>query len=94
MTDIITGIIDIVQEQIAAVTPEIARVIERRARSRWGGEQTYIAKTCDVIESKKQTINNELQAGHSIAQIEQLHGIPRSTIYRLINHKGVKPWRD
>lgn len=50
-------------------------------------EQVYIAKRCSLVESKKQMINRELSAGRSINQIEELHGIPRRTIYRLINHK-------
>jgi Mor family transcriptional regulator len=93
MTDIILGIIDIVQEEAPSVSPETAVIVEKKARLKWGGEQAYIAKTCAIIDSKKQTINNALKAGQSIAQIEQLHGIPRSTIYRLINHhkKEVKP---
>lgn len=95
MGDIISSIIDTVQEKVAEVTPEIARDIERTVRKRWGGEQAYIQKRCELVESKMQTINNELRAGHSIAQIEQKHEIPRSTIYRIINHnKQVKKWRE
>lgn len=93
MADIISGIIDVFQQQVAAVTPEIARHLENTIRQRFGGEMTYIQT--GVVESKRQRIHNGLQAGHSIAQIEQLHGIPRSTIYRLINHKKqVQSWQD
>ena len=88
MSDIISCIIDTMQEKIAAVTPEIARDLEKHIRQQWGGEQAYIAKRCALVDSKKQTINNELCAGRSIQQIEQLHGISRRTIYRLINHKN------
>lgn len=87
MADIITCIIYAFQEKTPAVTPEIAREIEKQIRMQWGGEQAYIARRCALVDSKKQTINRELCAGRSIAQIEQLHGIPRRTIYRLINHK-------
>jgi Mor family transcriptional regulator len=96
MTDIITSIISEVQSRVSSITPEIALDIERKIRKRFGGEQAYIAKRCAIIDSKKQTINNELCAGRSIAQIEQLHGIPRRTIYRLINSKkeGSTSWQD
>ena len=87
MTDIIASIITTFMER-AAITPETARDIEQHIRQQWGGEQAYIAKRCALIDSKKQTINNELCAGRSITQIEQLHGIPRRTIYNLINHKN------
>ena len=95
MTDLIASIIATVQEKVDNITPEIARDIEQTVRRRWGGEQAYIARRCALVDSKIQTINNELCAGRSIAQIEQLNGIPRRTIYRLINHKnGVKSCRD
>jgi Mor family transcriptional regulator len=87
MTDIISSIITTFMER-AAITPETACEIEKHIRKQWGGEQAYIAKRCALVDSKKQTINNELCAGRSIPQIEQLHGIPRRTIYRLINHKN------
>ena len=96
MTDIITSILDEVSVMVSDMTPEIALTIERKIRKRFGGEQAYIAKRYAIIESKKQVINNELCAGRSIAQIEELHNIPRSTIYRLINHKkkSETSWQD
>jgi hypothetical protein len=72
----------------AEVNPGIAHEIEKTIRQQYGGEQAYIAKRCALVESKKQTINNALCAGRSVQQIEQLHDIPRRTIYRLINQKG------
>jgi Mor family transcriptional regulator len=87
MTDIITDIIDEFSARIDAITPDIARNIEQAIRKKWGGEQAYIAKRCTIISSKRQKINDGLKAGLSITQIEQLHGIPRSSIYRIINHK-------
>jgi Mor family transcriptional regulator len=95
LSDLITSIIDTLQQHVSAVTPELARQLEQNIRQRWGGEQIYIARRYDPVISKTQTINNELRAGHSIAQIEALHGIPRSTVYRLINQKkGDKPCPD
>jgi Mor family transcriptional regulator len=95
MSDIISSIIDTLKESIADITPEQARDIEIAVRKRWGGEQAYISKRCALVDSKIQTINIELRAGHSIAQIEHKHEIPRSTIYRIINHnRQVKKWRD
>jgi Mor family transcriptional regulator len=87
MTDIITSIIEEIKIHVEHVTPEIASKVERVIRGKFGGEQAYIAKRCALIDSKKQTINAELRAGRSIVQIEQLHGIPRRTIYRIINQK-------
>lgn len=86
MSDIITCIIEEFRERVE-LPNEIARDIERSIRLQYGGEQAYIAKRCAIIDSKRETIGNELRAGLSIVQIEQLHGIPRRTIYRLINHK-------
>jgi Mor family transcriptional regulator len=95
MSDIISSIIDTVLEIAPEITPDKALDIEISVRKRWGGEQAYIQKRCALVESKINTINNELRAGHSIAQIEIKHEIPRSTIYRIINHnKQVKKWRD
>jgi Mor family transcriptional regulator len=87
MTDIITSIIETFKEHVSTITPELAKDIEGVIRKQWGGEQAYIAKRLAIVDSKKQTINNELRAGYSIMQIEHKHGIPRRTIYRLINHK-------
>lgn len=87
MSDIISDIIETFTAHVAEITPDIASNVEAIIRKQWGGEQAYIAKRCAIINSKKQTINNELRAGYSIVQIEQRHEIPRSTIYRLINKK-------
>jgi len=87
MTDIISRIIKQFIDR-AEVTPSVAGEIEKTIRQQYGGEQAYITKRCALVESKKQTINNALCAGRNIQQIEQLHDIPRSTIYRLINRKG------
>jgi Mor family transcriptional regulator len=87
MSDIILSIIDEFKARVPELAVEVTRDIEISIRKQWGGEQAYIAKRCELVDSKRQTINSGLRAGHSIAQIEQLHGIPRSTIYRLINHK-------
>ncbi|MDD5587424.1 MAG: hypothetical protein PHY92_10815 [Alphaproteobacteria bacterium] len=87
MSDIITHLIDAFREQLGDLHPDVYRGIERRARQRFGGEAAYIAKSGVTTETKKQTIRNELRAGLSIAQIEEQHGIPRRTIYRLINNK-------
>lgn len=87
MADIISCIINEVQGRFESLTPELAHEIERVIRRRWGGEQAYIAKRCALIDNKITTINQELRAGRSIVQIEQTHGIPRRTIYRIINRK-------
>lgn len=88
MTDIITSIIETCVEQIPAMTEEIARSIELTVRSRWGGEQAYISKRAAMVDAKRQLINDELRAGRSVKQIEELHDIPRTTIYRIINNKS------
>ena len=87
VTDIITCIITQFMDR-AEVPPTIAHEIEKTIRQQYGGHEAYIAKRCALVESKKQTINKELCAGRSVQQIEQLHDIPRRTIYYLINKKG------
>ena len=84
MTDIITSICEIFVEK-GRVPRETSKIIEHDIRLQYGGELTYIAKRCALIDSKIQLINSGLRAGYSIIQIEQSHGIPRRTIYRLIN---------
>jgi len=86
MTDIISSICEIFVIQ-ANVSRETAKVLEHDIRIQYGGEQTYIARQCAIIEDKRSTINQGLRAGYSVMQIEQLHGIPRRTIYRLINRR-------
>lgn len=86
MSDIIHQMIDLIQEQIPAASREILRKIEHDLRQQFGGIEAYIAKT-ELVEQKRRLINQELIAGLSITQIEHLHGIPRRTIYRIINQK-------
>jgi sugar-specific transcriptional regulator TrmB len=87
MADIISSILDECIEK-AGITTEKASAIERSIRQRYGGELAYIYKRSQHVEEKKQLINEALRAGYSVVQIEKLHDIPSSTIYRLINSKG------
>jgi Mor family transcriptional regulator len=89
MSDFISSIIGILRQQFPDITPETAKKLEHEISKQWGGGFVYIGKHNAVINGKIETIIDCLKAGRSISQIEYLHGIPKTTIYRLINkHRG------
>jgi Mor family transcriptional regulator len=95
MSDIITQIINTFRQHVSAITPELARDIEITVRNQWGGDRYYIARQSMLVDGKRALIKDELRAGFTIAQIEHKHGIPRTTIYRIINKKNeVTSWQD
>jgi hypothetical protein len=53
MSDIVTCIIEKMQEKVPAVTEEMAGNIERVIRRDWGGCMVFIAKTCVIKKTKK-----------------------------------------
>ncbi|MDO9105214.1 MAG: hypothetical protein Q7U57_09665 [Methylovulum sp.] len=93
MSDIIGSVIEICRQQLN-IQPDVAQRLEASIRGQLAGEFYYIGKRGLVTKQRCHIIQQELKAGHSVAYIEEKHDIPRSTIYRLINHNRGQPWQD
>lgn len=64
----------------------MARELERQCRQDWAGERPLIRKDPDR-ERRSHSAINDLRTGKSIEQVQQIHGISRSTVYRLLNNR-------
>lgn len=93
MSDIIAQVIDICRQQLD-IPPDAAQRLETSIRRQLAGEFYYIGKRGLITRQRWHIIQQELKAGRSVAYIEEKHDIPRSTIYRLINHNRGQPWQD
>ena len=94
MSEFIGSIIGILRQQLPDITPETEKKLEDEISKQWGGGFVYIGKQEAIINGKIEIIKDCLKAGRSIAQIEYLHGIPKTTIYRLINKQRGQPCQE
>lgn len=72
--------------------PEEANRFEEHMRHLWGGDEAgYIAKKKRADEEKKKAAVEEVRKGAaSPKEAADRHGIPRSTMYRLIEMERFK----
>ncbi len=92
--DIIRDILTRVQEGLMArmgAPDEIIDLltrVDRDVRIEYGGERTYIAKTCEAdmicAAQRNNAIRRAWKSGEPVCLIAERHGLSRRNIYRIV----------
>lgn len=87
MCDLLSRIIEIVQQLQPSLSDEMALEIERSLRAEFAGEQVYIYKR--VAERDKMRIEVMRRFnGRNATEIARELGIGRTTVYRILKTSG------
>lgn len=76
-----------VAADVLALTPQAAQLLDSELRQRFGGKTLRVPERAPVTPA---LVDQRLRAGLTVARISAETGVHRSTIYRLLDRKGMK----
>lgn len=86
--DIVLDILDRIALKVGAVTPRVARQLEKEIRNDWGGERPYIAKIGENARTERLQrnirIRDEARHGTPIPVIARRHGVSEKRVRQII----------
>lgn len=85
LREFLERLIDACQQQ-EGFDEAVARSVERQIRHEYGGEQVLIRKDPDR-EARRMAARQDLQRGLSVPEVQEKHGIGRSTVYDLLKKR-------
>lgn len=86
LREFLERLIDACQQQ-EGFDEAMARTIERQLRHEYGGVRAFIQKDPDR-EDRHEAARNDLKRGVPIPDVQQKHGICRSSVYKLLRKRS------
>lgn len=87
MCDLLSRVIECLQEVQPSLTDEMALQIEKQIRGEFAGEMTYIAKTIPERDRLKDEVRR-LFNGRNATEVARELKIGRTTVYRILKTAG------